>query len=115
VLSKSTTIFDVSNYLLAGLFAFALAAGVAALAGLAALALAEFDMLLVALAAGEATVAGVEAGVEAGVAAGLFAFALLAGALLAAPPQAIPSALNPRTVESITFFILFKTPKSYSN
>jgi hypothetical protein len=65
-----------------------------------------FDMFeAVAFVAGVVTVAGVEAGVD-----GLFAFALVAGALLAAPPQAMPSALNPRTVENITFFILFKTP-----
>jgi len=86
----------------------ALAAG-AALAGL----LAEFAGALAAgaLAAGTfATGAGVvAAGVLTVTAFALFA--LFAGALVAASPQAIPRALNPRTVEStITFFILFKTP-----
>jgi len=80
------------------------------IAELAAGALAAGLFAFVALAAGTLA-AGVAtgAGVLAGVAAGLFA--LFAGALVAASPQAMPSALNPRTVEStITFVILFKTP-----
>jgi hypothetical protein len=96
--------------LLAGLLAFAFAAGV--LAGLFAFAVfagAVFDALAF---AGAALVAGVVTGeaTVTGVLAGLLALALFAGALLAAPPQAMPSALNPRTDESIIFFILFKTP-----
>jgi hypothetical protein len=64
----------------------------------------------VALAFTAGVVAGVLAGVEVLTGAGVFA-GLLAFALFAASPQAIPRALNPRTVEStITFVILFKTP-----
>ncbi len=71
----------------------ALAAGLLAFAG--------------ALATGVETEIGVEtgAGVETATLAGL-AFTLT---LVPESPQAMPSALNPRTVEStITFFILFK-------
>lgn len=59
-------------------------------------------------------IAGVEIG--AGVAvltiAGRLALTLT---LVAVSPQAMPIALNPRTVEStITFFIIIQTPKSFS-
>jgi len=94
-------------------------AGVAVLTGFAVLAFVGLAAFALVVFAGEFT-AGVFAGSVTGVAvltgagvetfAGLFAFALFAGA----SPHAIPSALNPRTVEStITFVILFKTPIIY--
>ena len=88
----------------------ALAAGDAA-GLLALLPVALLLVLPVFDAAGVLTGAGVAgAGVLAGVAGLLFA-----GALLAASPQAMPRALNPRTVESaITFLILFFRLLSFS-
>lgn len=91
----------------AGLAALA-AVFVAGFASLAAGLAAVFEAaVLVAFEAGAVSAAGM---LVAGVFAGLTAFALLAGlfALLAgaSPPQAMPRALRPRTVESaITFFI----------
>ncbi len=86
-----------------GVALFAPFAGDIVLAGFIALLLAAplFELLL---AIGVLTGAGVAgAGVLAGVAGLLFAGALLAGV----SPQAMPRALNPRTVESaITFLIL---------
>jgi hypothetical protein len=86
---------------IAELAAGALAAGLFALAGAL-----PAGVFVAGVVTGLATTAGVFAGAAF---AGLLA--LFAGALLAASPHAIPSALNPRTVEStITFVILFKTP-----
>lgn len=84
--------------------------GTGVLAGLLAGALAA-GLLAGALAAGVAAGVEITTGVDTGAGVeALAAFAGLALALLAgASPQAMPSALNPRTVEStITFFILFK-------
>ena len=89
------------------MFAFALAAGVAAVfAGLAALLfeVVEFEVVEFVL-----VVAGVEAGVAGAtlVVLVLVLLALLLALFVAASPQAMPRALRPRTVEStITFFIL---------
>ena len=79
----------------------------ALVAGLAAFALAaEFVGAAEFVFTGLATGAGVAVLTGAGVFAGLFAV-LFAGA----SPQAMPRALNPRTVEStITLVILFRTP-----
>jgi hypothetical protein len=91
--------------LLVALAAGALAAGLTVSAALLAV-FAVFAVLAAGVAAG---VAGATVAAGAGVAAfaGLLAV-LFAGA---APPQAMPIALRPRTVEStITFVILFKTP-----
>jgi hypothetical protein len=63
----------------------------------------------------------VSAGVETGAGVAVLTLALFAGRLaltltfVAVSPQAMPIALNPRTVEStITFFIIIQTPKSFS-
>lgn len=77
----------------------------ALVAGLAPIALALFA-LAAGVIAGATVITG--AGVEAGV---VLAAGLLAVLLAGASPHAMPSALNPRTVEStITFVILFITP-----